>query len=725
MTGAATSSKDASDEVSRHTPDFQTARRRLMAALVTSVTVPLLCAALYGYVTYDRAIHEKQIALDRLAWIAECKLVNLLDLNRELFARVGEAIGSTDEVTLRTQQVQLHDTLSALVTKLPHVAALSVVGRTGQILATSKQMPAPAVSIGDRDDFLATRAAHAPLYVSMPVRGRMAGLDIVNELVARTASDGRFIGAVVVSLDRNYLLDFYRQLLVDNPRLTLGLYRQDGGILVRLPAPKLMNAPTHHVPLANAFARRVSIGSMRGDSPLDGGQSMMAFREASNYPVYVSASYAMSDVIHDWWHDDMLVAGLALVPCVCLWFLVVFSLRRLKAEEAAWLNWRRELAMRQRAEDATRHLQRMGALGNLVASVAHDFNNLLMVVTANMELVRRKNYIGVRNEVNAVERASINARVLARRLMSVARKQPLQQRVLNLNRWLEQAEPLLHSAMSSKITVQINAPDALWMVKVDPVELTSALVNLAVNAKDAMRGGGHFIVTARNTSFSSRRYSVPPGDYVVIESRDTGTGMSDEVAHQAFEPLFTTKAAGAGTGLGLAQVLAMAEQAGGTARLETTWGKGTTVFIYLPRWTGAAPLEADEAEPVSVPLIDNETSVLLVEDNEEVAAGLVAVLDVLGWHARHESDGDAAMGVLKEGNRFTLVLSDIQMPGCDGICLAEWIRKHLPRQAVVLMTGYADHLAEARRLGVTVLAKPFNTDDLRALLTGVPMTYPE
>jgi signal transduction histidine kinase/CheY-like chemotaxis protein len=705
-----------------HRQDFRAARRRLIIALAIAVAVPLVSAATYGYVSYQRAVADKQAALERFAWIAESNLAHILDLNRELVSRVEDEIGSDDEDAIRSKQTRLHDKFRALVARHPFVAALGVVGRDGTFLVTSRLSAAPAISIGDRDDFRVTRDTQALLHVSMPERGRIHGTDIVNELIARSDENGQFIGAIVVSLRRAQLVEFYQQLRAHNPGLVLGLYRQDGGVLARVPTPRIANAPERHIPLAVAFAQKRGDGFMHDVSPMDGSRSMTAYRQAAGFPVYVSAGYPMTEVFYSWLRDDMTVIGVALAPCLCLCFLIVFSLRRLNAEEAAWRNWHRESSKRQRAEDAARHLQRMGALGNLVASVAHDFNNLLMVVTANMEIVRRKNYCHVKNEVNAVERASINARVLARRLMSVARKQPLQLHLLHLERWHEHAEPLIESALGGKIELRAHLPnDSLWTVKVDPVELTSALVNIAVNAKDAMSNGGEFHLRFQNALLHQQRYGLGPGEYVVIECTDTGTGMREDIARHAFEALFTTKAMGAGTGLGLAQVLAMAEQAGGTARLESAIGHGTTVFLYLPRWAGEEPPASDDMATVE-PSRKEDATVLLVEDNEEVAAGLVAVLDVLGWRARHEATGDAALKVLEDGGEFDLVLSDIQMPGTtDGIALAEWIRKRRPRQHVTLMTGYADHLAEARRLGVSVLAKPFNADDLKALLTGVPV----
>jgi signal transduction histidine kinase len=723
MTEFATQHSDPSDRVSFPPLNFRAARRRLVLALTASVVVPLSLSALYAYYTYERAVAEQSEILNRLAWVAEGKLTNLLDSNRDLISRVQDVVGTADEWQILREQASLHRKLEALVANHPQVVALSIVDKNGQLIVSSRFSPTPDVSIGDRGDFMATRAASSQLYVSLPERGRVQGTDIVNTLAARTAPDGRFLGAIVVSLHRSYLLQFYQRLIAETPALTVGLYRADGGILLRLPAPRLANPPPKHEPLAAAFARGAEQGIIKIDSPLDGTRKMLAYRRAGQYPVYVSAGYAIDDVVSNWLRDDMSLVAVALIPCMCLCVLIVFSLRRLRAEETSWQNWRRELSRRRSAEAATRKMQRMGALGNLVASVAHDFNNLLMVVTANMEIVRRKNYNGVKNEIDAVERASTSARALARRLMSVARRQPLQMQTLLPGAWLLETEALIRSAVSSKVAVQIEVAEASWPIKVDPSEITSAIINIAVNAKDAMPQGGTFVVRCRNVALSQGRYELEAGEYVEFSCQDSGTGMTREVAQHAFEPLFTTKQAGAGTGLGLAQVLAMAEQAGGKARVETDVGRGTTIFFYLPHWTAgvteASPAEREGAiEPGGA-----KSTILLVEDNEEVAAGLVAVLDVLGWSARHEPSGDAALKVLEEGLEFDLVLSDIQMPGtCDGIGLVEWIKRQRPKQAVTLMTGYAEHLEQARRLGVAVLSKPFNADDLDMLLKGVALS---
>jgi CheY-like chemotaxis protein len=264
----------------------------------------------------------------------------------------------------------------------------------------------------------------------------------------------------------------------------------------------------------------------------------------------------------------------------------------------------------------------------------------------------------------------------------------------------------------------------MWRVRADATELEFAIINIAVNARDAMPHGGRFVIRCQNVRVTADNV-LPDGEYALLAFTDSGEGMSESTARRAFEPLFTTKLSGSGTGLGLAQVLAASEQAGGTARLDSVPGRGTTVRLYLPRYHGpaAAPVsvQADAASTMAMtqPTRLNPGSILLVEDNEEVAAGVAAVLATFGCDVRHELTADKAFDVLSEGSRFDLVLSDIQMPGrLNGIDLAEKVRGTWPTQRIALMTGYADEFERARHTGVTILAKPFNIEELRELVLG-------
>jgi signal transduction histidine kinase/CheY-like chemotaxis protein len=701
--------------------DYRAARVRLVAALVASIVIPFAFFALYGYYTYQRALYETGESLERLVRVIDENADTSLSINRELISRMEEMLGSDATDYIARNQGELHEKLARLVQTHPQIAALSVLDASGRLILSSRFLPVPDVSIGDRADFIATRETRAAFHVSMPERGRVQNTDIVNTLTARFAKDGRFIGAISIALRRDYLITFYRELAARNPALTLALHRDDGGVLARYPPARAPNAPNRHSILADAFAHGNAAGLMRYVSPLDNDEKLAAYRRVGNYPVYAAAGFSIRDVRIAWWRRDVSIAAIALIPCIGLWALIGFSLQRLKAEEATWQKWRGELALRRTAEAATRQMQRMGALGNLVANVAHDFNNLLMVVASNMEIARRKSFNGLEKEVTAVERASANAQSLARRLMSVARRQPLQMQVVRLDRWITESAALVRASVGDKIALTTRVSGATWPVRIDVTELTSALINIAVNAKDAMPHGGEFNIHCTNVRYPDAHEGLAAGEYVVISCKDSGTGMRPEVSKQAFEPLFTTKGAGVGTGLGLAQVMATAEQAGGTARVNSAWGYGTTIYIYLPRWCGEADALADAPAQTNTQRPAPSSTVLLVEDNEEVAAGLCAVLEVLGWKARHEPSGDAALQVLEQGNEFDLVLSDIQMPGAyDGIKLAEWIKSTRPRQPVTLMTGYADQLDQARRTGFAILAKPFNIDDLKALLNGLP-----
>jgi CheY-like chemotaxis protein len=302
-------------------------------------------------------------------------------------------------------------------------------------------------------------------------------------------------------------------------------------------------------------------------------------------------------------------------------------------------------------------------------------------------------------------------------LLSVSRKQPIKLESIDLNGWMTVTLSLINAAVGERIKLLTNVAADIWCVRADPMELEFALVNVAVNARDAMQAGGQFSIDCRNIRVEDPAMGLPPGEYVLITLTDDGDGMPATVLQRAFEPLFTTKERGSGTGLGLPQVLAACEQAGGSARIESRLGEGTRVMLYLPRYVSGIPAtnEINVASGQALPEVDK--TVLLVEDNEGVAAGIEAVLETFGCTVRHVTTGDAAHTVLEHGNVFDLVLSDIQMPGkLSGIDLAELVRKKWPDQRIALMTGYADELARVEKMDVKVYAKPFDMNELRSFI---------
>ncbi|SAL77844.1 periplasmic sensor hybrid histidine kinase [Caballeronia terrestris] len=715
--------------------NFAETRRVLLLVLIGSILVPLVCLAVYGYYDYQRRIANADDLVERVVRVANEHAVKVIDLNQQLVTRIVDMLGESDDQNVSGREAQLHRTLDDVGGGFPQVAAISVFGVNGDLLANSRYYPVPRVSVGGREDFRSARAMAPVTYFSLPLRGKVGQADVFTTTMGRVSHGGQFLGAVSIALKRDYFSDFYRELAGSDPALTIGLYRRDGGIMVRYPPEPAGAHPATNTPFTNAFRNNELYGRLRMTSTVDNVDKLLAYRRVADYPLYVAAGYAMESIYQNWWRNCALVAAIALVPCVVVWLLVVFSIRRLNAEQAAWERWQAEVAIRLSIEASSRQLRRMGALGNLVANVAHDFNNLLMVVASNMELARRKNFSDVEPEVLAVERATAGAESLARRLMSVARKQPLKQELVDPAAWLPGIAELMKSSVQANIVVSIELSPDLWTVRADPVELELALVNIVVNASEAMPRGGRIVIRCQNVRVKAGESELPNGEYVLISVSDNGEGMSDDVRQRAFEPLFTTKVRGAGTGLGLAQVLAACEQAGGTARITSVPGAGTTVRLYLPHHHAAAPLETplppvpppSEAEPFiaeherdAEPERHQELrgmSVLLVEDNADVAAAVSAVLEVFGCAVHHVESADAGFELLGQGYGFDLVLSDIQMPGSmNGIDLAEQILLRLPSQKVVLMTGYADELERAKHLGVLILAKPFDMEDLRELV---------
>lgn len=696
--------------------NFAATRRVLLVVLAASILFPLICLASYGYFDYQHRVSDSDIMIDRLARVTDEQAVKVLDLNEQISARILNLLDDDDDATIRAHESVLHEQLRVIGGDFPQVAGIAIFDADGKLLVNSRLYPAPPLSIAARDDFEAARAIRPEPYFSLPKHAALSQTDVFNTTIGRSSGDGRFLGVVSIALRSEYFARFYSDLTAGDPSLALGLYRQDGQLLVRYPSSPNDVTPSAHTPFNDALRDKELFGHVRMTSSTDGVERLLAFRRVGDYPLYVMSAYATAAIYQQWWQHFLLIVAIAIVPCIAIWLLVFFSLRQLGAERQAWERWQGEVAMRLSAEASSRQLQRMGALGNLVANVAHDFNNLLMVVSSNVTMARHKGFNNLEHEILAVERATVNAEALTRRLLSVSRKQPLKQEPIDLSKWLPSAAALIDAAVGDKVQVSVNMVPDIWGVFADPTELEFAIMNLAVNARDAMPHGGRFVIRCQNSRLVSSDTLLPDGEYVLISCSDDGDGMVEAVARRAFEPLFTTRLQGSGTGLGLTQVLAMCEQSGGTAKLASVPGSGTTVRLYLPHYRAvraAAPVQDVSLAQSAA----TQGMVLLVEDNEDVAAGISAVLQTFGCIVKHEITADRALDVLTAGERFELVLSDIQMPGkLNGVDLAEKVRSEWPAQKIALMTGYADELDRARHIGVAILAKPFNIDELHALV---------
>ena len=381
-----------------------------------------------------------------------------------------------------------------------------------------------------------------------------------------------------------------------------------------------------------------------------------------------------------------------------------------------------EMASREAAEGQVRQMQKMEAVGQLTGGIAHDFNNMLAVVIGNLNMIQRRLAKGDpkigRFVESALEGAS-RAATLTGRLLAFARQQPLAPVPIEPNRLVIGMSDLLMHTLGEAISVETVLGAGLWRTQADPTQLESALVNLAVNARDAMPDGGRLTIETANTYLDSDYAAIAgaaEGQYVMIAVTDTGCGMSREVVDKALEPFFTTKPVGKGTGLGLSQVYGFVKQTGGHLKIYSEPGQGTTVKIYLSRLVSGPPV-GEPARPAPAPAAGERRVVLLVEDDERVRAFAEDALRELGYTVLSADSASTALRRFKSQPEIDLLLTDVVMPETNGRQLAEQLLKLRPSLSVLYMTGFTRNAVVHNGMldpGVNLLPKPFTVDQLAA-----------
>lgn len=385
---------------------------------------------------------------------------------------------------------------------------------------------------------------------------------------------------------------------------------------------------------------------------------------------------------------------------------------------------RDEIERRSETEEALRQSQKMETVGQLTGGIAHDFNNLLQIVSGNLDLLRQKIPAGSAHLKRYADRAFIGAdraATLTQRLLAFSRRQPLTPKPLDINRLVPGMSDLLHRTLGETIEVEAVLAPRLWMVEADPNQLENAIINLAINARDAMPDGGKLTIETQNThldqSYAAQNPEVSVGQYVVICISDTGTGMDSATATRAIEPFFTTKEVGKGTGLGLSMVYGFVKQSGGHIKIYSELNEGTTIKIYLPRLVGKSDNQEEESGVVSIEAMGDEV-ILVCEDDEDVRAYSAEVLSELGYKVLEAADGPSALRILAASGPIDLLFTDVVLPGgMTGAVLATEAAKVQPGIKTLFTTGYARNaIVHHGRLdpGIDLITKPFSYADLAA-----------
>ena len=373
-------------------------------------------------------------------------------------------------------------------------------------------------------------------------------------------------------------------------------------------------------------------------------------------------------------------------------------------------------------EEVLRQSQKMEAVGQLTGGIAHDFNNMLTGIIGSLELLRRRLARGKTDDLDSLIDLGVTsanrAAALTHRLLAFSRRQSLDSKPVDMNQLINSMGELLHRSINESIRLELHLQEALWTAEADPNQLESALLNLVLNARDAMPDGGLLVVESFNRSldksFTNAHENLLPGDYVVLSVSDTGYGMPENVISRAFDPFFTTKPIGQGTGLGLSMIYGFSKQSRGHVSITSEVGSGTTVELYLPRFKGI-PVQDEQIFAVSETLANEGETVLIVEDDPAVRALVCQVLGELGYTYLQAGEAASAVPILESTQRIDLLVSDVGLPGMNGRQLAEIARQLRPGLKVLFITGYAEHAAVRAGFledGMEMITKPFAFDHL-------------
>src|ERR1043165_9725758 len=698
--------------------------------LAASIALPLAVLAVGSAISYRQHLAEARGRLQRDLGTAYEHALKVFE-TFEISARyVDELFQYVSDAQIRAFENEYHAQLRTLTETLPQLADIWIIDRDGHPLVSGTVYPIP------RQLDLSDRA-----YFRMHKNNEVQGTFIDDVVTARARNErgtprffalsrkrldsaGRFAGVTTISISPDYFVNYYAQL----PRPGIfALFRADGAVLARYPEPppQFARLPPDG-PFVNAMRTGSESGTITMSSFYDGQERMFAYRRLPRHAIYVTAGLTMGDIRAAWLADMSRHLIFGFPATLAMVALVLMALVRTRREADANRMLREEIAKREATEEALRQAQKMEAVGRLTGGIAHDFNNLLTAIMGNLDLALRRleGPERVRGWLANCRQASERAATLVQRLLAFSRQHPLQVRSVDINRLVQNMSELLSRSIGETVTIETVLGGGLWNAAVDPNQLENAIVNLAVNARDAMPDGGKLTIETANAHLDEHYAEtageqVQPGQYVMVAVSDSGSGMTPEVKNRAFEPFFTTKPAGVGTGLGLSQVYGFVKQSGGHIRIYSEVAHGTTIKLYLPRLTGqveAPPWTPPEAAPSMASPANGSETVLVVEDDEQVNRLAVEALSERGYRVLAASDGASALRMASDAREIALLLTDVVLPGgMNGRELADEMRRRDAAIKVLYMTGYTRNaIIHPGRLDpdIDLLTKPFTADAL-------------
>jgi two-component system, NtrC family, sensor kinase len=677
--------------------------RFLKLLLVLSVVGPAVVLAGAGWLGWrDTYIQATQQGA-RTAQILREHALKVFEAHDVIVDQIEERISNMDWAEVRqSEDVQRY--ILRLTRRQHLVTSIVLIGPDGQAASVSSVFPTPDLDMSDRAYFKALKAVPVGTYIGDPIVGRVTGNRVMIVARARVTPDSRFDGVIAVAISLERFSDFYSSIIaVEENSVTLA--RADGAVLLRQP-PATSAAPKLSPASGFMQAIRAGTSTTRNVAEMDGIERVYSIERVGRYPVYVSYGLSLTGLRRAWLLDLLIFGAFAVTAAVALFSVSLLALRRVRNEQQLIEQWQGEVARRQLVEQTLRQSQKMEALGQLTGGVAHDFNNMLMVISGNVELLKRKVAgAGADRQISAIEHAAQNGEALTRKLLTFSRRRLVQSRSIEPGPFMAKLVDLLKPSLPDGVELTADIPADVWPVQADAGDLELSLVNVVLNARDAMPHGGEVTIAARNRTLSADNPETDhlAGEFVALSVRDNGPGIAPEHLSRVFEPFFTTKEVGRGTGLGLSQVYGFAKQSGGAVTIASPPGNGTTVTLFLQRAERAlSESAAGEAQ------LKPGSKVLLVEDNNDVAEAAVAMLESIGCTVKRVGAAEPALKLLGSGETFDLVFTDIVMPGgMDGVELARTLRGRYPSLTILLATGYSNAAQKAAGEGFPILLKPY------------------
>jgi two-component system NtrC family sensor kinase len=661
------------------------ALRLLKTMLVASLAIPAAIFSYASWAAYHNAFDhaDEQLAATMLVMSEQAiSVFQSIDLT---FTSVDAILGDLSDDEIKASEQKLHLQLSKLEKASSAVDGILVADKDGHTLVSSAIYPvSPDRGIADRNYFAVQKERDAGTLISAVLKPRVRTKPFFAVSRRRPPRNGGFTGVIMVAVLPKEFSNFYNQL-AGNTKASFSLIKADGAILARHPVPP---GDIARFGPNSGFVRSVASqpeGGIVTSLSVDGFERRIGYRKLGYADLYVSDGQPIGAILAAWRRTMTPHLYFGFPATLFLFGLVLLTMRRTQEFYA-------EAERREQAEQALRQSQKMEAVGQLTGGVAHDFNNLLTIIIGNLGIAKRgvveaRAERALANALTGAERAA----QLTQRLLAFSRLQPLNPTALDVNRLIVNVSDILTRSLGETIELETISGAGLWKIEVDISELESALLNLALNARDAMPHGGKLTIETSNAylddEYCRQHAGVKPGQYVLIAVSDNGVGMSPATIERAFEPFYTTKETGKGTGLGLSQVYGFIKQSGGHIKIYSEPGEGSTIKLYMPRHDG---------EEVIVPVDDQAGSergrgetILIVEDDDGVRQYAAEILRDLNYQVIEAKDSASALKLLDADKAFDLLLTDVVLPGKNGRELANEVEARRPGVKVIFMTGYS------------------------------------